>query len=32
MGPVPLCQQKPSHFTTTSEQVHLDDFMLYILN
>ncbi len=32
MEPVPLCQQKHCHFTTTSEQVHLDDFMLYILN
>ncbi len=32
MEPVPLCQQKHCHFTTTSEQVHLDDFMFYILN
>ncbi len=32
MEPVPLCQQKHGNFTTTSEQVHLDDFMLYMLN
>ncbi len=32
MEPVPLCQQKHGNFTKTSEQVHLDDFMLYILN
>ncbi len=32
MEPGPLCQQKQGHFTTTSEQVHLDDFMLYMLN
>ena len=32
MEPVPLCQQKLNHFTTTSEQVQLDDFMLYMLN
>ncbi len=25
MEPVPLYQQKHCHFTTTSEQVHLDD-------
>ncbi len=32
MEPVPLCQQKRGYFTTTSEQVHLDDFILYMLN
>ncbi len=30
MEPVPLCQQKHDHFTKTSEQVRLNDFMLEV--
>ncbi len=32
METVPLCEQKRGHFTATSEQVHLDGFILCMLN